>query len=94
MLAGCYVGEVLLNRLMFADDICMFCPSVRGLQSILDVCQTYAESHGILFSCRKTVCMAFNAKSSKRTVTPLLTLGGKNVKSVNHIQISRSYTGY
>jgi len=37
--AGCYVGEVLLNRLMFADDICVFCPSVRWLQRILDVCQ-------------------------------------------------------
>jgi len=24
---------------MFADDVCVFCPSVRGLQSIQDVCQ-------------------------------------------------------
>jgi len=31
--------------LTFADDICVLCPSVRGLQSILDVCQAYAESH-------------------------------------------------
>ena len=30
--AGCYIGEVLLNPLMFADDICVFCPSVRWLQ--------------------------------------------------------------
>ena len=30
--AGCYIGEVLLNHLMFADDICVFCPSVRWLQ--------------------------------------------------------------
>ena len=22
--AGCYIGEVLLNHLMFADDICVF----------------------------------------------------------------------
>jgi len=29
--AGCHIGEVLLNHLMFADDICVFCPSVRGL---------------------------------------------------------------
>ena len=29
--AGCYIGEVLLNHLMFADDICVFCPSVRWL---------------------------------------------------------------
>ena len=24
--AGCYIGEVLLNHLMFADDICVLCP--------------------------------------------------------------------
>jgi len=37
--AGWYIGEVLLNHLMFADDICVFCPSVPWLQRILDVCQ-------------------------------------------------------
>ena len=51
--AGCYIGEVLLNHLMFADDICVLCPSVRWLQRILDVCQAYAESHGIIFNCKK-----------------------------------------
>jgi len=25
---GCYIGEVLLNHLMSADDICVVCPSV------------------------------------------------------------------
>jgi len=28
--AGCYIGEVLLNHLMFADDICVFCPIYVG----------------------------------------------------------------
>jgi len=37
--AGCYIGEVLLNHLMFADDICVFSPSVRWLQRIVDVCR-------------------------------------------------------
>jgi len=69
---------------MFADDICVFCPNVRGLQSILDVCQTCAESHGIIFNCSKTVCMTFKTKSAKSTVIPLLTLGGQSVKSVTH----------
>ena len=81
--AGCYIGEVLINHLMFAGDICVFCPRVRGLQRLLDVCQAYAESHGIIFNCNKTVCMTFKAKSAKSKVTPLLTLGGQNVKSVN-----------
>jgi len=67
--AGTYIGEVLLNHLMFADDICVFCPSVRGLESILDVCQAYAQSHGNIFNCSKTVCMTFKTNSAKCTVT-------------------------
>ena len=82
-LASLYIGEVLLNHLMFADDIGVFCPSVHWLQRILDVCQAYAESHGIIFNCNKTVCMTFKAKSAKSTATPLLKLGGQYLKSVD-----------
>ena len=81
---GCYIGEVLLNHLMFADAIFVYSPSLRGLQSILDVCQAYAESYGIIFNCSKTICVTFKAKTAKSTVTPLLTLCGQTVKSVNH----------
>ena len=64
---GYYIGEILLNHLTFFDDICVFCPSARGLQSILDVCQAYAESHKkIIFNCSKTVCMMFMTKSAAR----------------------------
>jgi len=90
-----YFGEVSWNHLMFADDICVFCPSVRGLQSkpILDVCQTYAESHGIIFNSSKTFFMTFKAKSAKSVVTPLLTLGGQNVKSVDQHKHKRTAWG-
>jgi len=49
----------------------------------LDVCQAYAESHGMTFNCSKTVCMTFET-SAKSTVIPLLTLDGQSVKSVIH----------
>ena len=81
--AECYIGEVLLNHLMFADDICVLCPSVRWLQRILHVCQAYAESHGIIFNYNKTVCMTLKAKSAKSTATLVLKLGGQYVKSVD-----------
>ena len=85
--AGCYIGEVLLNHLIFADDICVFCSSVRCLQRIPDVCQTYAESHGIIFNCNKTVCMTFKAKRAKSTVTPLSALGGQYVSLLTNTNI-------
>jgi len=68
---------------MFADGICVFCPSVRWLQRILDVCQAHAESHGLVFNCNKAVCMTFKAKSTKSTYTPLLKVGGQYVKYVD-----------
>ena len=61
----------------------MLCPSARWLQRILDVCQAYAESHGIIFNCNKTVCMTFKAKSARSTATPVLKLGGQYVNSVD-----------
>jgi len=84
--AECYIGEVLFNHLMFADDIyvLLLCPSVRWLQRILDVCQAYAESHGIIFNCNKTIWMTFNkAKSARSTAIPVLKLGGHYVNSVD-----------
>ena len=30
--SGCYVGSCLLNHLMFADDLCVLCPSARNFE--------------------------------------------------------------
>jgi len=45
-------------------------------RELLSVCQVYAESHGNIFNCGKTVCMTFEAMSAKNTVTLLPTHGG------------------
>ena len=69
---------------MFADDICVFCPSARGMQSILNVCEAYARSYEIIFNCSEIDCMMFKAKTVKSLVIPLLTLGVLTVKYVSH----------
>ena len=42
---GCTVGNMVVNRLMFADDICVFSPSISGLQCLLNICGDYAAEH-------------------------------------------------
>ena len=76
--AGCYIGNTLMNHLIFADDLCCFCPSVSGLQRIIDVCQDYALTHDILFNCKKTFAVAFTSKKNKLAFQPRLVL--KNTK--------------
>ena len=43
---GCAVGNMVVNHLMFADDICVFSPSISGLQCLLNICGDYAAEQG------------------------------------------------
>ncbi len=54
---GCNVGGVMINHLMYADDLVIISPSVKGLQRLLDICDVYGQNHDILFNHDKTVCM-------------------------------------
>jgi len=62
----------------------VFCPSVRGWQIILDVLRLVQNCMEFFSNGNKTVGMTFKAKSAKKTVILLLTLGGQSVKSVSH----------
>jgi len=66
---------------MFADKMCDLS---KWVAKYTRVCQAHTEVHAIIFNWSKTLCTTFKTKSAKSTVTPLLTLGGQSVKSVNH----------
>jgi len=46
----CTVGNMVVNHLMFADDICVFSPSISGLQCLLNICGDCAAEHEITFN--------------------------------------------
>jgi len=52
---GCTVGNMVVNHLMFAGDICVFGPSIIGLKRRLNICDDYAAEHEIAFNCNKTI---------------------------------------
>ena len=53
--AGCYIGNSLLNHILFADDPCCFSPSLDGLQQLLliDSCSECAAKNDIIFKFKK-----------------------------------------
>ena len=61
--AGCYIGNTLVNHIIYADDICCFSPSVAGLQDLLSVCDSFSYKNGIVFNSNKSQCMQFLPKS-------------------------------
>ena len=56
---GMHWGNMVVNHLMFADDICVFSPSISGSQCLLNICGDYAAEHENTFNCKKTIGVLF-----------------------------------
>ena len=61
---GCYLDNTKVNHILFADDLCCICPSVRGLQNLLSISEEYVASHDIIFDHTKAVGVMFNCSTS------------------------------
>ena len=46
---GCYVGEVFIGALGYADDLVLPAPSRTAMQLVLDVCQDFGKKNNLLF---------------------------------------------
>ena len=51
---------------MFYYDICVFSPSINGLQCLLNICGDYAAEHEIIFNCNNTIGVIFCPKKYKQ----------------------------
>ena len=72
---GCKLGSVLINHLFYADDICLFSPSRKGLQLMLNVCYNYGLELDITFNKTKCKIMIFKSKSYKKCISPIFRMG-------------------
>ena len=59
---GCHVGNCAVNVIAYADDIVLLSPTRKGLQELVQKCETFALSRDIQFNVKKTVCMLFNPR--------------------------------
>ena len=46
---GCMVGNMLINHLIYADDLVIISPSSAGLQQLLRICSQYGVKYDIKF---------------------------------------------
>ncbi len=56
--------------LAYADDITLLCPSVRGMQKLLDICEKYAKEYDVTFNAEKTECICFQPKGCQPIEPP------------------------
>ena len=89
---GCHVGSWAVNVLAYADDIVLLSSNRRGLQDLVDRCESFATSRDIKFNVVKTVCMLFNPRKPYKAThlinskSPIISLNGHGLKWVSQFK--------
>ena len=71
---------------MFANDICLFSPSLVDLQDLFNTCYNYAQSHKMLFNCSKSFGMLFAPKNFNLSSFPKLLIDNSEISFVQSVK--------
>ena len=59
---GCHVDGHYCGAYCYADDIVLLCPSLAGLNQMLEICYRFACDFDVTFNAQKTIGICFNSK--------------------------------
>ena len=64
---GCYVDNVCVRHVFYADDLCLMAPCAIALQQLINVCHRYSiiVHVDLNFNALKSFCFAFTHRLYK-----------------------------
>ncbi len=54
---GCYVGHEYFGCVSYADDMKLLCPSIKGLQQMIETCERFGEQYSVKYNAKKSMCI-------------------------------------
>ena len=69
---GCYLANLFIASILYADDLCLLAPSRSAMQQLLDTCSDYAHFWCIKYNEKKTKLMYFGKNYRNFTCYPLV----------------------
>ncbi|KAG7310128.1 hypothetical protein JYU34_004669 [Plutella xylostella] len=81
--AGCYVDGKSMNNISYADDMVLLSPSINGLSRLLNICERYALTHGLLYNVKKSELMVFKTRNKATAFNIPIKLYGQPLKRVS-----------
>ncbi len=73
---ACITGAILINHLMYADDLVIMCLYSRGLARLLKMCSKYGIENDIRYNSTKSVVMIIRSKQDNKLAVPKFQLNG------------------
>ena len=59
---GCFVGNIFVGALAYADDLTLLAPSASAKKKMLHICEEYAVEYTIKFNANKSKCHVLNSQ--------------------------------
>ncbi len=62
---ACQMSNYFIGCLLFADDVTLLCPTIKGLKKMIVICEQYATEFNIKFNGKKSKLLTFKDKGCK-----------------------------
>ncbi|KAL0851461.1 hypothetical protein ABMA28_007258 [Loxostege sticticalis] len=82
MRVGCKVGGVSVNNISYADDMVLLSPTARAIGEMLNVCENFAMTHGLVYNVKKSEYIFFKVAGKSHEFIPPIYLSGVKLNRV------------
>ena len=90
-MTGCVIGEIILNHLMYADDLVILSPYSAGLQQLLLICSEFGVENDIKYNAAKSNVMIVRTKEYRDSVFPGFVLNDIALPVANEVKYLGHY---
>ena len=73
---GCNLNGLLINHIMYADDLVLISPSSAGLSQLLRECEKCGTRHDVKYNAKKSAVMIYRSMTLKGCTIPNYNLNG------------------
>jgi len=84
---GCYIGNVFVGALAYADDVVLLAPTHSAMRMMLRICEDFAKEFCVVFNPTKSMCMLVSKSRPKRALVGIegsyFTLDGTRLSFVD-----------
>ena len=83
---GCWSGEIMINHLMYADDLVLLSPSATGLRELLLACEKYSKEHAIIYNYKKSSVLICKNRATLHVPSPSFAVNGIAIGEVAKVK--------
>ena len=77
------MGNFYVGALSYADDITLLCSSIRGLNKMLDICNSFTDMYDIKFIDKKSLGIKFDGQ---QVISEVLYLDKSRIEWVSSVK--------